>query len=285
MIISDTQSMRFMNFNGEISPPGTVIFTTENRAFRYGDGIFESIRLSDHGIPLLQSHCSRLLRGAALLSLSLPDSFSPAFLSHQIAITTGGIPHARVRFCIFRSNGGLYRPADDRTQWVLEADSLEEAAFPIHRNGIVAGICPYPLLTDHYTSAVKTCNRLPSVLAAQYARQMMLDDCIMLHTSGSMASFSSGNIFFIQEQQLITPPLTSGCIDGVMRRLLLQLAPDLGFQVIEKDIRPVDLRTMDEVFLTNAIRGIVPVRRLGDRDFIIDKSSVLLSALNDFIRT
>lgn len=272
-----------INFNGVIIESGALHLGSENRAFRYGDGIFETIRMFNGQLPFLAQHFRRFSQGREILRLETAVNFDIAYFEQEIRKATGSLSNARIRFTLFRQDGGLYKPVTNKTFFIAESEALPKPYFEIQSTGITMGICPYPLVSYHHTSKYKTCNRLPSISAALYAQQNHQQDCIMLNNEGKVTEAVSGNIFMIKNKQLITPPISSGCIDGIMRRFVISMAEKAGFDVKEKNILPGELSDYQEVFMTNAIQGIKPVNQIENIYFEIDKSNVLLSALNEFV--
>ncbi len=235
-------------------------------------------------LPFLKSHVQRLLKGAELLHFVLPASLNLDYMEQEIKKITRDTMNARIRFVLFRKDGGLYTPVCNDTSFLIEFETLTTSFFEYPEEGLTMGICPYPLVAFHHLSAIKSCNRLPNSVAAIYARQNKLQDCLMLDKEGYIAESSSSNIFFLRENHLITPPVSSGCIDGSIRTYILENAVELGFTINETPVNKEALSTFNEVFLTNAIQGIRPVKQIEDINFDIVKSNVFLSALNEFVR-
>lgn len=276
--------MSLINFNGEHISSDSPFLGSANRAFRYGDGIFESIRMFEGKIPFLKMHFLRLLEGARLLRLELPTYLDTDFIEKEISLLTGDCLNARIRLVLFRMNGGLYTPLSNAVSYLIEFEPLSLTSFEFPSVGLKLGICPFHLATYHHLSTIKSCNRLQNIVAAIYAKENEYDDCLILNTKDEIAESSSSNIFFIRGKHLFTPPLTSGCIAGSIRNFIIEHAGTLGFTIEEMSVPKNELYHFEEVFLTNAIQGIRPVKQIGDISFDIDKSSVLLSALNEFVR-
>jgi branched-chain amino acid aminotransferase len=276
--------MSVINFNGEHISSDSPFMGSANRVFRYGDGIFESIRMFGGKTPFLKSHYQRLLEGTRLLHLEVPVFMNPDFIAKEITLLTGDCQNARIRLVLFRKDGGLYTPLSNAVSYLIEFEPLAGESFEFPPVGLTLGICPFHLAAFHHLSAIKTCNRLQNIVAAIFAKENLYDDCLILTNEGQIAESSSSNIFCLRGKHLITPPLTSGCIAGTIRNFIIEMGGTLGFTIEEMPVRQDDLHGFDEVFLTNAIQGIRPVKQIGDISFDIDKSSVLLSALNEFVR-
>jgi branched-chain amino acid aminotransferase len=236
-----------------------------NRGLRYGDGLFESMRWENDRISLGDLHFERLTYGLKILQMESPPGFTADYLFMQIRelCKKNGAETARIRLNVFREESPAFFPVNNRLQFIIETAALPDAD-------------PQPLRLTVYheekkatgiLSNLKTNSYLLSVMAGKYARQNGFDDALILNVRDAVCEASASNIFFIKDHAVFTPPLTEGCVAGVMRRWLLQQLPSLGFRVQETPLSLEMIYEMDEVFLTNAIRGIQPVGRLGTREY------------------
>jgi branched-subunit amino acid aminotransferase/4-amino-4-deoxychorismate lyase len=260
-----------LNFNGVIYPQNEKIFTAQNRNFRYGDGLFETIRVFNGKIPLFEWHHERLLAGMQALKMKIPTLWYSDFLLdevkkiitayhklHQIA------PNYSVRLAVFRADGGLYTPLSHDLSFCIEVSPLAENYFIWQPLGLHCGIFEDILLAPSPISAFKTSNALPYVLAALYRHEQQIkkekqpiDDCFLLNTHKNICESIAANIFAItHDNQLVTPPLLEGCISGVMRKLVLIMANNMDMECKEQTIQLSDLQHFKEIFLTNSQQGI-----------------------------
>jgi branched-chain amino acid aminotransferase len=278
-------SASIINFDGQISKDGQLTISAQNRAFRYGDGCFESLRKMGGKIPLLKLHLQRLHVGMAALEIKPASAWTLDFWQAELEKTAGKFKNARIRIQVFRADGGAYASSNNAAHFLIEATPLEETAFPWHTDGLSVAICNVAQVqAGSLLSNLKTCNSLPYVMAANFARNHQLGESLLLNQHERIAESSSANIFVLRAGQVYTPPLIEGCVDGVFRKFLLQHAADGGFQIHEKPIRPADLRTADEVFLCNAVQGIRWVKLFGDRNFGNQYSRELLDWSNKYFR-
>jgi branched-chain amino acid aminotransferase len=257
-----------INFNGQIHAGSHLTLSAGNRAFRYGDGCIENLCKTKGEFPLLRYHLQRLYRNSAVLQIKLPAEWTLSFWQRQFEMVSEDMDNALLRLTVFRSEGGDYRPTDNTGQFILEATSNELPAYQWEPTGLSVAICStVRLQADNILSNIKSCNALPYVLAGLFNHSNQLGDCLLLNQHERLAETSQANIFLFADGQLSTPPLTEGCIDGVMRRFLLEEAPKAGWSIIEKPLRPADLRKSSEVLLTNSVSGIKWVKLFGDRNF------------------
>jgi len=249
---------------GTFIPEGSAELHLLNRSFRYGDGLFETMRVFNGRLLFLSRHLKRLFRGMELLGFS----FSPQEWEKQLEDSARTvIKHAkltdqgRLRLHVFRSGPGAYTPVDDEPHFLIEGYALKydpyRAPFPL-------SMAPYQdwPLTISPLSGCKTANSLPYIIAGRYAKEQGADEALMFDVKGNVAEGNSANLFWVKDKKIYTPPLETGCLDGVMRRTLIYLTQTVQLPFQEKHIKLKELLQADEVLLTNTIRGIQPVKEI-----------------------
>jgi len=260
--------MKHINFNEKIIAANTPIFTPQNRAFRYGDALFESIRMFDAQLPFLDYHYERLAKGMEVLGYDIPTHFSLIFFKNEInkLIQTDeqSTGNYRIRLTVYRSNGGLYTPQNNTPVFVIEAKKTTDNQFIINEKGIEIGICKGIKLSRSTLSNLKTANALPYILAARFCQQNQWKDCLLFNDANRLSETYKANILCIKNDIIYTPSLTEGCIDGVMRRVVIEILKDMEKKVIEAPILRDDLINFDGIFITNATRGVQWVSRIFD---------------------
>lgn len=228
------------------------------RGLFYADALFESIRVLGGRIPLLRPHWERLLRGMRLMHYQIPPHWSAEYFEKEILKSVS--VNARVRLTVWRSPGGLYLPENDAPQFLITSQAMESDVFSWHDEGIRTGLCESVRLPVDSLSGVKTLNAARYVAAAREAQERGWDEGILLNASGRICEATSSNVFWFENGRLYTPPLSDGCVTGVLRDLLLALTKAAGSPICEKTAVFDDILAADEVFLTNAVRGIRWVR-------------------------
>ncbi|MGN6490769.1 MAG: aminotransferase class IV [Agriterribacter sp.] len=255
--------------NGQLFREGKAVISPDNRSFRYGDGLFETMRIINGNIPLKSFHFDRLLNGMKLLQFDIPEFFTPANLeSDIIALSKKNRMQdgAVIRLVVFRSEGGLYDLDNMRPNYIIQSMALGN--IPLLNDdgkGIEIDIYPDATKACNIFSSIKSNNFLPYFMGVLYARQKALDDCLILNQYGRIADATVANIFCVKGEAIYTPPLSEGGVAGVARRFLLENLPPRGYQVKEQPLTADDLLQMDEVFLTNAVRGVRWVRKFADK--------------------
>jgi aminodeoxychorismate lyase len=245
-----------INFNGSLFDDNERILTAQNRAFRYGDGLFESIRVFNGKMPFYNHHFERLLRGMKALKMNIPSYFNPHYIKNEISKTVEKQPNSRVRLAIYREEGGFYTPATNNIDFLIESSPLPESKYLLNDLGLTIGVFKDYKLRQTPTSAFKTSNSLPYILAGIFAKENSFEDVLLLNTEGYVAEGISSNIFIVKENKLITPSLSTGCVGGTMRQIIFEIAKEQEIPCVESNITVQDVAEADEVFYTNAMQGI-----------------------------
>lgn len=259
---------RSIHFNGKILPAEQALIGAGNRGFRYGDGLFETLRVVNGHIILPELHVERLLAGMTVLQFDIPALFTATYLRETILTLCRKMKieaGARVRLNVFRGNGGLYDPENHHPNIVIEAWPLELPAR-LHENGLVIDIYTEARKHPDILANLKTNNYLPYILAALHAQKNRLNDCLLLNSAGRICDATIANVCWVKHGNVFTPPLSEGGVGGVMRKYLLtHVKGDHALQ--EALLTPETLAQADEVFLTNAIQGIRWVRAYKDKAY------------------
>ena len=248
-----------INFNGQIIDGDTIGFNQLKRGFNFGDGLFETIRVFNGKIICLDAHFNRISSGLDVLKIKQNYSFNQNSLERYVNelllyknIKYGG----KVKVYIFRAGLGTYKPETNQMSFVLEAMDLEQNKYVLNKKGFLVDIYSEYSKTVNQLSFFKTSNSLLYVLAAVTASENNLDDLFIINQKSEIIESSNSNVFFLKEDVLLTPPLNSGCIEGVMRIEVIRAAKDLGINILESNVYEEDLEKSREIFLTNVISGI-----------------------------
>lgn len=223
------------------------------RAALYGDGLFETLRVHRGGLPLLDHHLDRLQRDAPRIGFRSPSRES---LARRLTAAASTIESAALRLALYAPDGargyarGVVEPLLDLT---LDPLPTPDAA-PLH-----LVLSPVTLPAPDPLAGAKHANRLAQVMAAQQ-RPADADEALMLDPRGQPVCALSGNLWVVLGQRILTPPIRDCGVRGVMREWLLTLGPELGIDIAEATLSLDDLRAADELFLSNALRGL---RRVG----------------------
>jgi branched-subunit amino acid aminotransferase/4-amino-4-deoxychorismate lyase len=278
---------KFINFNGEILDEEDKIFTAANRGFKYGDGIFESMRMSKGKLNFADLHADRLQKGMKTLKLEGYSQMDAYFLkdkAEEICKRNKIIQNARLRLTVYRNAAGFYAPDQNKSAYVLEAMPMDAPHYQINPKGLIMDIYPEIHKSINQLSNLKTCNSLPYVMAGIYKDQMRLDEAFILNQNGFLCETISANVFLVYKGQIYTPALSEGCIGGVMRQVVMQLTKKYELPMIEAQINPEILEEVEEVFITNAAKGIQWVMGYNRKRYFNEVSRFLVEKLNEEIK-
>jgi branched-chain amino acid aminotransferase len=274
---------QFINFNGNILSSDQQIFPVSNRGFRYGDGLFESMRYMNGILKFPDLHIDRVQKGMKVLKLDNSSYIDSWFLREKVdelarRNKTGS--DARFRLTVFRDSGGLYSPDSNKMAYILESQNMEDSQYTFNKKGLIIDV--YDELTKpvNILSNLKTCNSLVYVLAGIFKNQNALDEVMILNQHGFLCESISSNVFVVYDRKLYTPSLNEGCIGGVMRQVVMRLAKENGIELIEAQVNPDILNEADEVFITNAARGIQWVMGYHNKRYFNEVSKFLSEKLN-----
>ncbi len=267
-----------LNYNGKIIAISDVTISPDNRAFKYGDGIFETIKVENKKVFFVEDHYFRLMASSRMLRMQLSMDFTLEYFESEILkiVEASNLVSARVRFSLFRKVGGLYTPTDNNTDFLIEASNL---------NAVIKDTYEIELYKDHYVysgilSTIKSTNRLINVIASIFKDENEYDNCILLNEKKQLVEAANGNIFLVNNDTIATPALTEGCIKGVIRKKIVELVKkDPNLILEERAISPFELQKADEVFITNAIIGIQPVTNYRRKKYQVVVSKVLTKKL------
>lgn len=277
------KSLEFCCYNGEIVPVDSVHFTPANRSFRYGDGIFETIRCFGNQPALFDLHYNRLLRGMHALNLDIGCIPPLDVLERKIESLINKNRYfisSRVRLTVFRNEGGFYTPTTNSCSYLIEASSLDEGEYTLNEKGLIAGLYDEMSKNPGPLSSFKTANGLLFVMAGIFKANHNLGEVFIQNSQGRIIEALSSNLFWFKEEVLYTPSVRSGCVEGVMRHQLIDTARHIGLELIERDGVGFDeLRQADEIFVTNAIHGINWIVGIGEVRFYNVRTRLLFREL------
>ena len=266
--------MLYFNYNGKLFTDDTAVISTASRGFRYGDGLFETIKCINGQLILADEHFARLWKGMGILQFEIPKHFTPDTLEEAIitlAKKNGHDAAARVRLTVTRGDGGLYDVVNHFPNYSIETWPLTNADTKItglNSNGLVLGIYTEVKKSCDILSNLKHNNYLPYVMAALHAKKEKWNDAIILNTQERIADSTIANIFFIKDGKIFTPPLKEGCVAGVVREALIKQLAVHNWELIERPVMVEEIMQADEVFLTNSIYDIRWVQRIGDKEYV-----------------
>ena len=276
-----------INFNGTLLPSSDNLLQ-DNRAFLYGDGVFETVKIVDNKILFLEDHYFRLMSAMRIVRMEIPMNFTMEFLEEQILLTANEnniAKSARARITVYRNAGGNYLPETSTVSYLIKVSSLENQLYSVENQSYEIDLYKDFYVTKQLLSTIKSTNKLINITGSIFASENGLDNCLLLNDSKNVIEALQGNLFMLMGNKLITPPVSEGCLNGIMRKQILDIARKMDqIEVSEEPISPFDLQKADELFITNVIKGIQPISRYRKKEYTTITANEILKKLNVLIR-
>jgi len=271
----------YFNYNGKLFEVLHPALSVSNHSYRYGDGLFETMKIVNGKINLIEFHFERLFYSMQVLGFRVPVLFSEKKIAdeiYQLAEKNSCTQLARVRLVVSRGEGGL-NDCDDKLQYTIECFAADENVNRLNENGFIIDIYPDAIKSCDKFSNLKSTSYLPYVMAARFAKENKLNDALVLNQYGRICEASIANIFWIKDRVVYTPLLGEGCVAGTMRKYLLKNIPFIDIVVSEVNCSIEDLMNADEVFLTNAVYGMRWVKQFRDKNYFNKTANEVYQAL------
>ena len=268
-----------MNYNGNLVAFEDVKITPDNRAFKYGDSVFETIKVINEKLVFWEEHYFRLMASMRMLRMKIPMNFTLEFLQDEIlkTVLVNTKNNSRVRLCITRKDGGFYTPTTNEIDYLIES---HEIRFTTKDNYKVDLFKDFYLYSGHL-STIKTNNKLIHTLASIFAKENDLDNCILLNERKGIVEVTNATLFLIKGNTIKTPLLSEGCLKGIAREKVINIIESNNdYDIEETVISPFEIQKADEVFITNSIMGIQPITNYRKKTFSTDISKKLAMSLN-----
>ena len=274
-----------VNFNGEIVEDVEALLGVDNRGLAYGDAVFETLRVSAGKIFFWEDHYFRLMASMRILRMEIPMNFTLEFLETEVKRTiksTSEIQNAiRVKILVWRKAGGTYKPHTNGIDYLIRYEELDEPFYTLKDT-----FYEVELFKDHYVSSgllgtIKTNNRIINVLGSIFAEENDYSNCLLLNEQKQVVEALNGNLFLVQGTTIKTPPIADGCLNGILRKQLIEICKQLPeYNLIEKSVSPFELQKSDELFITNVISGIQPISKYRKKEYGMEIAKDLLAKLN-----
>ncbi len=275
--------LKYINFNGRLLKQEQAVLNSNNRAFQYGDALFETMHANGSDVQFFHEHYNRLVKNAGKLGFIIPQSFTISALQNEIKRLFHRNKYykgARVRLTVFRNSGGYYTPKDNNCTWLIETSKLETDRYQLNTNGLQIDLFSDIKKPINFFSDMKTANSLLFVMAGLNSQIMEVDDSLILNENGDIIEASSSNIFIVKDKTLITPDCNSGCLPGIMRQQIIKIALSGNIPLKTEKISRSSLFDADEVFLTNAVKGISWVIAYKSKRYFNEFAKTLIEPLN-----
>ena len=256
----------FFIYNGKFIPDYESVITPNNRSFRYGDGFFETMLFNNGNTYFKDFHIDRINDAILKLNFEKANHFTTdnLFFNTKKLISRNKINgYARVRITFFRGDGGLFDAENNFTNYIIQAWPVQSSFHLYKDNGLDIDIYPDSRKACDSFSHIKSNNYQCYAMAAMWAKKNKLNDALVLNQHDRIADSTIANIFIVnKKEEILTPSLSEGCVNGVMRRFVLEKLKD---NIIETTITRNDLLKAKEIFLTNSIKGLIWVKNIQDK--------------------
>lgn len=272
----------YINYNGKLFLETENIFSVNNRAFKYGDALFETIRIVDGKLLFLDDHFMRLKKGMDFLQFKNCEISFESIAEQMVSLITknnvkkGG----RLRITLFRDAEGFYTPINEKCGYVIEAKPIEVNQYSLNDKGLTVDIYNLHRRSTSKLSNIKTTNDIPQILAGLYSLENNLDDCVILNKHSRIVETTNSNIFLYKKNNIYTPSLDEGCMDGVMRKQILKIAEQQKINIFEGMLNANVLLQTDEVFLTNVVKGVQWVKTFKEKTYTNEAAKMFVNELN-----
>ncbi|MFD0940705.1 aminotransferase class IV [Pedobacter boryungensis] len=276
----------YILFNDEFFAADHAIIKSSNRGFKFGDGLFESMRMCNGKLQFAEQHADRLRAGMKALKMdgyALLDEYFLRQKTAELLKKNKFNGNVRFRLTIYRDGEGLYTPSINKAGYLLEAIPLEQTHYELNKKGLIIDVYDEITKSINKLSNYKTSNALLYVMAGLFQKQHRLDEALILNQHGFLCESTSSNVFVVYQKQIYTPALSEGCVAGVMRSVVLQLAKTNNLPLIEAQISPEILNEAEEVFVTNASGGIRWVMGYGKKRYFNEVAKDLSAKLNALV--
>jgi len=277
-----------INYNGNLTE-NTNISLEQNRGFLYGDAVFETLKVVDGKILFAEDHYFRLMASMRIVRMEIPMYFTMEYMEEQVKNLANALnisASCRVRLTFFRKSGGFYLPITNDSEFIITAETLQEPLYSFTENSTYE----VDLFKDFYVtkqllSTIKSTNKMVQITGSIFAHENGLDNCLLINDEKNVIEALQGNIFMLKDKKLVTPPVTDGCLNGIMRKQVLAIARKTeGLEVSEESISPFELQKADEIFITNVIKGIQPITKYRKKEYGNTLANELIKKLNVLIR-
>ncbi|OUR90911.1 aminotransferase class IV [Flavobacteriales bacterium 34_180_T64] len=279
-----------INSNGELQDMATAKLSMENRGYKYGDALFETLKVVNGHILFFEDHYFRFMASMRILRMEIPMEFTMEFLQEEIlkTIEANNLSNhtSRVRITVDRGEGGRYAPISNTINYNIIVEKIENHFYSSQlENSNSVELYKDYFVAPGLLSTLKTTNRTINILGSIYAEENGFDNGLLLNTNKHVIEALNGNLFLVKNNCIKTPQIEDGCLKGIMRKQIIEIVSKLeDYDIEEASISPFELQKADELFITNVITGIQPITNFRKKTYSSTVSELLTEKLNIKIR-
>jgi len=274
-----------VNINGDLVENNNATISVSNRGLAYGDSVFETIRVINGKIIFWEDHYFRLMSSMRIMRMEIPGNFSPEYLEETILelVKQNDLINAsaRIRFTVFRTSGGYYRPDSLEIEYIVTSEKLPDPFYLLNTDAYEVELFKDHYITSGLLSTIKSNNKAINVLGSIFAKENDYANCLLINENKQVVEALNGNIFLVNANKIKTPSLKDGALNGVTRKQILSIVatmPDL--EIEETSISPFELQKADELFISNVIVGVQPITKYRKKEFGNSVAKEVLTKLN-----
>ncbi|MFD0962886.1 aminotransferase class IV [Pseudofulvibacter geojedonensis] len=272
-----------INFNRNIVEEAVI--NQNNRGFKFGDAVFETLKVIDGKILFFEDHYFRLMASMRIMRMEIPMVYTMENIEFEIKklIKRKDLLQSavRVRLTVYRDAEGLYLPKSNDVGFVIEASALPDRNYILNDTTYEVGLFKDHYITPQLLSTLKTNNRILNVIASVYAQENSLSNCLLLNSDKKVVEAINGNLFLVKGNVVKTPLLSDGCIKGIMRKQIIELLTvKENITIEEASISPFELQQADELFISNVIKGVVSISKYRKKEYSNSLATDLVKRLN-----
>ena len=275
--------MKKVCFNGEFVQIDDIQYMDLKRGFSFGDGAFETIKVINGKPVFLKHHLKRLNSAIEKLKLSAVQHLQLNFIEPVIIdllefneIYEGGF----IRISVYRSGQGTYLPETNDLGYIIESNRLKENSYSTNKKGLKIGVYDDIFKPLNILSPYKFANAQLYILASVFFKENQLDDALIKNENGNIIETTNSNLFISSNGVLYTPALSEGCVGGIMRMQVINLAISNGMLVYENPVQLQHLLSADEIIITNSVKGIRWIGQYKEKRYYNSLANKLTDLLN-----
>jgi branched-chain amino acid aminotransferase len=278
-----------INLNGTFYPDSENSISIENRGYKYGDALFETLKVVKGKILFWEDHYFRLMSSMRILRMEIPMNFTMEFLEAEILKTLeiNGLlsSNSRVRINVNRRDGGKYLPENHAIDYNIITERLDSDFYSLNESTYTVDLFKDFFVAPGLLSTIKSNNKLINILGSIYSKENKLDNCLLLNTNKNVVEGLNGNLFLVSGKVIKTPPIEDGCLKGIMRKQVMEIISGIEeYELVETSISPFELQKADELFLTNVVVGIQPITSYRKKVYTNFVSRIIVDKLNLKVR-
>ena len=257
----------------------------DNRGLNYGDAVFETLRVSGSKIFFWEDHYFRLMASMRILRMEIPIDFTLEFLEDEVLKVVDSFSEKNstfnIKILVWRKAGGKYGPITNDIEYLITGEIIDTPFYTLTDSRYEVELFKDHYVTSGLLSTIKSNNKIVNILGSIFAKENDYQNCLLLNETKMVVEALNGNLFLVNGNQIKTPPIGDGCLNGILRKQLIAICKQLPeYKLVEASVSPFDLQKADEIFITNVISGIQPITKYRKKEYSNTVARDLLAKIN-----